>query len=72
MGKSNPGVLSAALDGTVRMTDLVRQSVCLEYSWDQSFSGKQGVRWLEERGVYSFLLDCGGEINQIQGGSPAV
>jgi len=65
MGKSNPGILSAALDGTVRMTDLVRQTVNLEYCWDQSFSGKQGVRWLEERGVHSFLLDCGGEINQI-------
>merc|ERR1719470_673875 len=63
--KNNPGILSAALDGTVRMTDLVHQSVSLEYCWDQSYMGKQGVNWLEERGVYSFLLDCGGEINQI-------
>jgi hypothetical protein len=23
------------------------------------------VNWLEERGVYSFLIDCSGEINQI-------
>ena len=35
------------------------------YSWDQSYMGKQGVNWLEERGMYSYLLDCGGEINQI-------
>ena len=58
MGKSNPGVLSDALDGTVRMTDLVRQSVCLEYSWDQSFSGKQGVSQVAggERGL---LLPAG-------------
>merc|ERR1719318_1480155 len=62
---NGPGVLSAGLDGTVRMTDMVRQIVCLEYSWDQSYMGKQGVNWLEERGPYSFLLDCGGEINHI-------
>jgi len=59
-------ILSAALDGTVRMIDLGHQTVGLEYSWDQSYCGrKAGVNWLEKRGVYSFLLDCGVEINQV-------
>jgi hypothetical protein len=48
--------MSSALVGTVRMTDLVHQSVCLEYSWDQSYSGKQGVNWLEERWSTPFSL----------------
>eukprot|EP00092_Neocalanus_flemingeri_P024317 GFUD01026373.1.p1 GENE.GFUD01026373.1~~GFUD01026373.1.p1 ORF type:complete len:860 (+),score=265.23 GFUD01026373.1:148-2580(+) len=63
--KSTLRILSAGLDGTVRMTDLGQQSVCLEYSWDQSYQGKQGVHWVEKRGIYSFILDCGAEINQI-------
>merc|ERR1719317_1770343 len=63
--KGNPRIMSAAKDGTVRMIDLARQSVSLQYCWDQSFSGKQGVNWLEQRGAYSYLLDCGEEINQV-------
>jgi len=63
--KSSLKILSAGLDGTVRMTDLAQQKVSLEYSWDQSWSGKQGIRWMERRGVFSFLLDCGVEIIQI-------
>ena len=62
---SSAGVLSAALDGTVRMTDLVQQSVCLEYSWDRSYSVKQGVNWLEGRDTHNFLLACGIDIKQI-------
>ena len=49
-GQVSTGIMSAGLDGTVRMTDLVKQSVSLEYSWDQSYSGKNGINWMEERG----------------------
>ena len=68
--KSSPMLVSAAKDGTVRMTDLVQQYVTLQYSWDQSFNGKQWVNWLEERGAYSYALDSGEEINSISSKFP--
>jgi len=61
--KGSPSILSSSKDGTVRIFDLVKQSVSLQYCWDQSSSDKQGVDWVEERGAHLYILDCGDEIN---------
>jgi len=63
--KGSPSILSASKDGTVRIFDLVKQSVRLQYCWDQSFNDKQGVDWVEEKGAHQYLLDCGNEINMM-------
>jgi len=61
------GILSAAKDGTVRLFDLAKQSVSLQYSWDHfgTCRKKIGVNWLEVRSEQTFLLDCEDEINMI-------
>ena len=59
------GVMSSSLDGTVRLYDLARQTVALEYSWDQTSSAPLSVLSMVSTGQDTLLLDCGSEIINI-------
>jgi len=55
-GRQGRGILSSSLDGTVRLTDLVKQKVTVKYSWIQS-GEKEQVGWLEPWEGTNFLLN---------------
>jgi len=50
------GILSASQDGTVRLTDLVRQEVSVKYSWIQSGDREQ-IGWVEPWDGSNFLIN---------------
>jgi hypothetical protein len=50
----------------VRLTDLAKQMVSMEYSWDKTTSTKHKVYWMEEEENHnSLLLYCGQEVNRL-------
>jgi len=55
-GQGN-GILSASQDGTVRLTDLVRQEVSVKYSWIQS-GDKEQIGWIEPWDGNNFLVNA--------------
>ena len=57
-GDQGNGILSASQDGTVRLTDLLKQEVSVKYSSIQS-EEKQEVRWIEPFGDFNFLMNIG-------------
>jgi len=65
-GHSSLSVVSAALDGAVRLTDLVKQVASIKYSWDQTSYTKHKVYWMEEENNNSsLLLHCGQDIKRL-------
>eukprot|EP00092_Neocalanus_flemingeri_P022791 GFUD01024712.1.p1 GENE.GFUD01024712.1~~GFUD01024712.1.p1 ORF type:complete len:926 (+),score=251.18 GFUD01024712.1:44-2821(+) len=50
------GILSSALDGTVRLTDLTKQEVVVKYSWIQS-GEKEQIGWIEPWERTNFLIN---------------
>ena len=58
-------VLSGGHDGAVRLTDLAKQIVSMEYTWDKTTSSKHEVYWMEEESHKSLLLHCGQEVNRL-------
>ena len=65
-GHSSLNVLSSALDGAVRLTDLEKQVVCMKYSWDQGSNTKHKVYWMEgETNNSSLLLHCGKDVKRL-------
>ena len=60
------GVLSAGLDGAVRLTDLAKQMVSIEYSWDKTTSTKHKLYLIEEiENHNSLLLNCEQEVKRL-------
>jgi len=65
-GHSSLSVLSAGMDGVVRLTDLAKQVVIMKYSWDQASNTKHKVYWMEEENNNSsLLLHCGQDIKRL-------
>merc|ERR1719186_1695768 len=50
------GILSSALDGTVRLTDLTKQKVVVKYSWIQG-GEKENIGWIEPWEGTNFLMN---------------
>ena len=50
------GILSGSQDGTVRLTDLVKQEVSMKYSWIQS-GAKEQIGWIEPWDGHNFLIN---------------
>jgi len=51
------GILSASQDGTVRLTDLIKQEISVKYSWIQS-GDKEQIGWIEPWEGNNFLVNA--------------
>lgn len=49
----------------MRLTELAKQMVSMEYSWDKTTSTKHKVYWMEKETHNSLLLHCGQEVNRL-------
>ena len=47
------------------LTDLAKQMLSMEYSWDKTTSTKHKLYWMEEENHNSLLLHCGQEANRL-------
>ena len=60
MADQGRAVLTASLDGTVRLVDLVADKVAVEGDF-----GEREVRWVEEEGREGWLVDLGEEVVRV-------
>ena len=47
------------------LTDLAKQMLSMDYSWDKTTSNKPKLYWMEEENHNSLLLHCGQEANRL-------